>query len=155
MDKQFLKRAIELAKTHSLSGKNGPFGAIVVKDGKIIGEGWNQVVECGDPTSHAEIVAIRDACTHLNSHVLEGCTIYSSCEPCPMCLSAIYWARIDRVVYGCDQKQAANAGFDDSFFYKEVAAEWKDRSIQSLHLPSEDACSVFNAWLDNPKKINY
>jgi tRNA(Arg) A34 adenosine deaminase TadA len=151
----FLERALLIAEQHSADGKNGPFGAVIVKNEKIIAEGWNRVVENHDPTEHAEIVAIRDACKALHTHNLSGCTIYCSCEPCPMCLSAIYWARIDRVVYAASQEDAAYAGFDDSFLYYEIEKSWPQREIKSEQHLVEQGRLVLQKWRDNPHKINY
>jgi guanine deaminase len=154
-DANFLQRAIDLATIHSVNGRHGPFGAVVVKDGDIIAEGWNQVVAFHDPTAHAEIIAIRAACRQLETHHLNGCTIYASCEPCPMCLSAIYWARIDTVVFAASHKDAARAGFDDSFLYKEMAISWVERKIKSHQGLEREGRVVFEKWIENPAKVNY
>jgi tRNA(Arg) A34 adenosine deaminase TadA len=119
-DEKFMRRAIELAQNGMNAGDGGPFGAIVVKDGEIVGEGCNRVTSTNDPTAHAEVVAIRAACEKLNSFQLDGCTIYTSCEPCPMCLGAIYWARPAKVFYACTREDAANIEFDDQFIYEEI-----------------------------------
>lgn len=135
-DIKFLKQAIELAKKKSGGGDYGPFGAVVVMDGQIVGDGYNKVVPSHDPTAHAEVVAIRNACESLGTHDLSKCVLYASCEPCPMCLAATYWARIKRVVYAASRKDAAGAGFDDDFLYKEVALPPQKRAVdfvQELH----------------------
>lgn len=151
----FLERALLIAEQHSADGKNGPFGAVIVKNDKIIAEGWNRVVENHDPTAHAEIVVIRDACKVLHTHNLSGCTIYCSCEPCPMCLSAIYWARIDSVIYAASQEDAAHAGFDDSFLYHEIGQSWRQRELKSEQHLAEKGRWVLQKWRENPHKINY
>ncbi|MBD3418722.1 MAG: nucleoside deaminase [Chitinivibrionales bacterium] len=155
MDKHYLRMAIELAATHSASGENGPFGAVLVNNGKIVGTGWNRVVQSKDPTAHAEIVAIREACAALQSFSLEKCTLYTSCEPCPMCLSAIYWARIERIVFAGTKEDAARAGFDDAFIYREIGKACADRSLPILHLLRNEAKAVFEAWRRNPSKRSY
>ena len=119
-DRQFMTRAIELARNGVETNAGGPFGCVVVKDGEIVGEGNNRVTSTNDPTAHAEIIAIRDACKRLNSFQFDGCTIYTSCEPCPMCLGAIYWARPEKVFFACTRADAAAIGFDDDFIYKEL-----------------------------------
>lgn len=154
-DTDFITQAIDLAQENSRSGENGPFGALVVKDGKVIGRGGNRVVASCDPSAHAEIVAIREAGRALGSHDLTGCTIYSSCEPCPMCLSAILWARIDRVVYACNRHDAAEAGFDDAVFYQEVARDWQQRSIRSEQIGQEQGKQVFDHWRQLVTKMKY
>jgi guanine deaminase len=151
----YIQRAIHLAKKHSASGLNGPFGAVIVKDEKIVGEGWNQVVSSNDPTAHAEVMAIRDACSHLSTFQLKGCTIYCSCEPCPMCLSAIYWARIEKIVYACTAIDAANVGFDDQFIYEELSRKPADRSIKSEHVLDHNGIEVFQLWEKNQNRIDY
>lgn len=155
LENKFIKRAIYLAKKYSASGFNGPFGAVIVKDGEILGEGWNQVVSSNDPTAHAEVMAIRDACQHLGTYQLKGCTIYCSCEPCPMCLSAIYWARIEKIVYACTASDAADAGFDDQFIYKELSRKPADRSIKSEQISNHNGIEVFQLWEKNQNRIDY
>lgn len=154
-DQFFIDQAIERARAHSHDGRNGPFGAVVVRDGQILGEGWNRVVENNDPTAHAEIVAIRQACQAVGSYALEGCTIYCSCEPCPLCLSAIYWARISRVVYAGTREDAAAAGFDDLWILDEIRKDSADRSIELVCLQRASAQQVFADWINNEKKIMY
>jgi guanine deaminase len=151
----FMRRAIELSRIHMHDGAGGPFGAVVVKDGRIVGEGWNQVTSTNDPTAHAEIVAIRAAARILGSFSLEGCAIYTSCEPCPMCLGAILWGRLARLYYANSREDAAAIGFDDAVFYEEVAAAPVDRSLPSQRLLEGEARSVFRAWTEKPDKIRY
>jgi len=136
-------------------GQGGPFGAVIVRDGEIIAEGWNQVTSANDPTAHAEVVAIRRACEKLGSFSLDGCTIYTSCEPCPMCLGAIYWARIKEIRYANTRADAARIGFDDSLIYDEVPKEPADRMIPTVHQPSDAARAVFDDWENKPDKIEY
>jgi len=155
LHKQFMGLAIQLAADKSIKGTCGPFGAVIVRAGKVVGEGWNRVVETQDPTAHAEIVAIRAACRKLGTHQLNGCVLYTSCEPCPMCLSAIYWARIDAVFYACISSDAATAGFDDSRIYKEVSLTPKDRSLRMTQLCRKEGRKVFRDWIANPDKQPY
>jgi guanine deaminase len=154
-DKQFLMRAIELAREHSAGGINGPFGAVVVKNSEIAGEGWNRVVETNDPTAHAEVTAIRNACRNLGTFSLEGCTLYSSCEPCPMCMSAIYWARIERLVYGATKADAAAVGFDDARILDEIRLPDAEKSIVVDSLAGDEARVVFEEWTRNQKRVMY
>ncbi len=151
----FMRRAVAISGERMRQGLGGPFGAVVVKDGRIIAEGFNQVTSAGDPTAHAEIVAIRAACTALDSFHLEGCEMYSSCEPCPMCLGAIYWARLDRVYFANDRVDAAAIGFDDDHIYREFAVPMEKRQLPFIHLPLEEARAVFQEWADKPDKIPY
>jgi tRNA(Arg) A34 adenosine deaminase TadA len=137
----------------SLQG--GPFGCVVVKDGEIIGEGYNQVTLCNDPTAHAEVVAIREACRKLNSFQLTGCDIYTSCEPCPMCLGAIYWARPARVIYANTKEDASAINFDDRFIYDEIQKQGTDRHIQFIHSPHQQALAVFEEWKNLGNKQVY
>jgi len=150
----FLQQAIELA-IHSAKNNGGPFGAVIVKDGKIIAEGHNQVTENCDPSAHAEIMAIRAACKNINDHQLSDCVIYSSCEPCPMCMSAIYWARIPKLVYAATAEDAANAGFDDQFIVDELQKPYSQRSIMIEHSKHENANVSFEQWLDNQSRKEY
>lgn len=154
-DKHFMQIAIALSEEGMNSGKGGPFGAIVVKDGEIIGRGSNQVTSTNDPTAHAEVTAIRDACKNINDFQLNGCTIYTSCEPCPMCLGAIYWARPERIVFGCSRKDAADIGFDDDFLYKEIVLPIDQRAIPTEQLCQEEGLKVFQAWENLEGKIEY
>lgn len=155
MNAKFLEYAIEIALNKSKDGLHGPFGAVMVKNGTIISEGWNQVVELNDPTAHAEINAIRKACRILNSHELQDCIIYSSCEPCPMCLSALYWARVRKVYYAATRFDAAAAGFDDSFIYDELDKAPDQKTIELKQITLPQATSPFDVWIDNPDKISY
>lgn len=154
-EKEFLDRAIELSRKGMEKGKGGPFGCVIVKDDRIIGEGSNMVVSSNDPTAHAEIVAIRKACETLQSFQLTGCDIYASCEPCPMCLGAIYWARPRRVIYANTKEDAAAIEFDDDFIYKEIDTKMNDRKIPFIHVPSQAAKEVFDQWKNWEGKTNY
>ena len=151
----FMRRAIELSRVHMEAGEGGPFGAVVVKDGQIVGEGWNRVTSTCDPTAHAEMVAIRVACDRLGTFTLKGCEIYTSCEPCPMCLSAIYWARLDRIWYANTQADAAAIQFDDAWLYQEVALPLSERSLPAVELMREEALAVFQAWEAKLDKTRY
>lgn len=158
MDNQhekFMRRAIELAQNGIDGNDGGPFGAIVVKDGKIIGEGCNQVTSTNDPTAHAEVVAIRNACRELNDFQLEGCVIYASCEPCPMCLGAIYWSRPAQVFFACTRSDAKSAGFDDDMIYEEIAMPFDERRIPTSTFLREEGLEVFKNWIAKPDKIEY
>jgi tRNA(Arg) A34 adenosine deaminase TadA len=152
---QFMKMAIKMAENNIDEKKGGPFGALVVKDGVVVGRGSNHVTSENDPTAHAEVVAIRDACKNLNTFNLEGCEIYASCEPCPMCLGAIYWARLGKLYYAGTKDDAANANFDDSFIYREFQLPKEDRSIPSSQLMRNKAVEVFKKWNENNEKIEY
>jgi guanine deaminase len=155
MSNSFMTRAIELSVQNVRSGRGGPFGAVVVKDNKIIAEGVNSVTLANDPTAHAEVNAIREACKKLGVFELRGCEIYTSCEPCPMCLGAIYWARPDKVYFGNTAADAAKAGFDDSFIYEEVAQPHSTRRIPMIQIMREQALEGFRAWQDQPNKLPY
>jgi tRNA(Arg) A34 adenosine deaminase TadA len=152
---KFMKAAIKAALEGMNNNEGGPFGCVIVKDGKVIGKGNNKVTSTNDPTAHAEIIAIREACNNLNSFQLEGCEIYTSCEPCPMCLGAIYWARPDKVYYGTNQIDAANIGFDDEFIYKEIALPYTERSIPFQQLGREVALEAFFKWKEKEDKTEY
>jgi guanine deaminase len=154
-DEQFLRAAIELAREGMLAGQGGPFGALIVRDGEIIGKGCNQVTSTNDPTAHAEVVAIRDACQTIGAFQLTGCTLYASCEPCPMCLGAIYWARPDRIVYGAFHSDAAGAGFDDQFIYEELDKPREQRHIPMQQLLRDEADAVFKEWIILENRIHY
>ncbi|MDG1136014.1 MAG: nucleoside deaminase [Bacteroidales bacterium] len=154
-NKIHMKKAIQLALSNVSENYGGPFGAVVVKDGEIIGKGSNHVTQTNDPTAHAEIVAIREATKKIGSFSLEGCEIYASCEPCPMCLGAIYWSRIDKLYYAATKEDAAKAGFDDSVIYKEIDLPKDQRSIPSLQILREDAVKVFEDWNESGNKIPY
>ncbi|MFI5185264.1 MAG: nucleoside deaminase [Chitinophagales bacterium] len=143
---KFLERAIELSRKGMQQGNGGPFGCVIVKDGEIIGEGYNMVITTNDPTAHAEIVAIRQACQKLNSFQLNDCVIYSSCEPCPMCLGAIYWARPRRIIFANTRFDAASIQFDDDFIYKEIDTSLLQRQIPFIHHPHPMAKEVFEDW---------
>ena len=153
---RFMRRAIELAQAGVDQDLGGPFGCVIVKDGDIVGEGNNQVTSALDPTAHAEIVAIRDACMKLNSFQLEGCVVYTSCEPCPMCLGAIYWARPERIFIACNRTDAAEAGFDDDFIYEELCGnDFATRKVPISMMMREEALAVFNNWIQKPDKVEY
>ncbi len=151
----FMKRAIELSKIGMDKNAGGPFGAIIVKDGKIISEGYNQVTSKNDVTAHAEIEAIRKACNKLNSFQLDGCTLYTSCEPCPMCLGAIYWSRIDKVFYANTKTDAAEIGFADNFIYNEIDLDINKRRIPFKQKLRIEALTVFQEWKEKDNKIEY
>ncbi len=153
--REMMSRAIELAEKGMKKGDGGPFGAVVARDGKIIGEGWNRVLGTNDPTAHAEVVAIRNACKHLDSFQLEECILYTSCEPCPMCLGAIYWARPKQFFYGCKREDAAEIDFDDDFIYREIDLSPDERSIPAFNLQREEALKVFEAWRVLEQKTPY
>ncbi|MGZ3771805.1 MAG: nucleoside deaminase [Bdellovibrio sp.] len=155
MKKEFMIRAIELSRKNMQAGVGGPFGAVIVKDGRIIGEGWNKVTSSNDPTAHAEIVAIRNACENVKNFSLEGAEIYTSCEPCPMCLSAIYWARLDKIYYGNTRKDAAAIDFDDDFLYQEIPKDISDRKIPMAQCGHGEALDVFKEWQTKADKIPY
>jgi tRNA(Arg) A34 adenosine deaminase TadA len=154
-DDQFLARAIELARHGSESGEGGPFGAVIVRDGKIIAEDWNRVVARHDPTAHAEIGAIRSACAGLDHFHLSGCTLYASSEPCPMCLSAAYWARIERIVFANCRAEAAAIGFCDDELYGELNRHFSARRIVMEHRPMPGALAPMERWAANPGRIAY
>lgn len=152
---RFMRRAIELSREKMEQGAGGPFGAVIVKDGRIIAEGFNQVTSLNDPTAHAEVMAIRAACASLGSFSLRGAEIYSSCEPCPMCLAAIYWARIDRIFYGNGRNDAARIGFDDDVLYRELTLPLAARSLPMTQLLPAEARAIFDLWEQKPDKIQY
>ena len=153
--RQFMREAIRLSIENVQSGRGGPFAAVIVKNDKIIARGTNLVSNANDPTAHAEIMAIREACKILNSFQLNGCEIYTSCEPCPMCLGAIYWARPERVFYGNTKEDAAEISFDDSFIYGEITKELTHRRIPMEQVLHEEALAAFKAWKEKPDKIEY
>ena len=154
MTNPFMKQAVELAVAN-VRREGGPFAALVVKDGIVIATGANQVTRANDPTAHAEIVAIREACRVLGDFQLSGCEIYTSCEPCPMCLGAIYWARPERVFFAATHQDAAAAGFDDSFIYRQIALSHSERSIPMLHIADEHARQPFEEWSAKSDKTEY
>ena len=150
-----MRRAIALSAKKMAAGFGGPFGAIIARGGEVIASGWNQVTSANDPTAHAEIVAIREACRTLGAFSLRGCDIYTSCEPCPMCLGAIYWARLDRVYYANTRADAAAIGFDDDRIYREIGVGIGERSLPFIRLAADEARHVFDAWLAKPDKVRY
>lgn len=154
-DEKFLREAIALAQTGMERGDGGPFGCVIVKDGQVMGSGNNRVTSTNDPTAHAEVVAIRDACAKLGSFQLDGCTLYTSCEPCPMCLGAIYWARPDRIVYAATRMDAADAGFDDQLIYDELPLAPDQRKFRMEQLLSGEAKQVFVKWKAMAGKVKY
>ncbi len=151
----FMRRAISLASQNVREGLGGPFGSVVVKDGEIIGEGSNRVTSSCDPTAHAEMLAIRAASAKLGNFDLSGCEIYTSCEPCPMCLSAIYWAKLDRMFYGNTIVEADAIGFSDEFLYKEIALSMDERKLEAKRLLEEEALESFNLWTRMDDRISY
>jgi tRNA(Arg) A34 adenosine deaminase TadA len=154
-DRKYLQQAIELAKQGVKDGMGGPFGCIIVKDGEVVGRGCNQVTSSNDPTAHAEVVAIRDACRRLGDYQLTDCDVYTSCEPCPMCLGALYWARPRRVVFASTRHEAADAGFDDAFIYIEINVPPGDRKIPFSHESLDEAAAVFRSWKTKGDKKLY
>lgn len=151
----YIARAVALSEENMQNGGGGPFGAVIVYQGEIIAEGINCVTTCMDPTAHAEVTAIRDACKKLNTFSLQGCIIYASCEPCPMCLSAIYWARIDAIYYAATRHDAAFAGFDDEFFYKEMELPPEQKTIPIKRLEIPEAAEVLKQWKFKADKVAY
>lgn len=154
-DRRHLLAAVELARVHMEAGHGGPFGAVIVKDGRVVAEGWNEVTSANDPTAHAEVVAIRRACASLGDFSLAGSIIYASCEPCPMCLGAIYWAHLDRLVYAGTKQQAAAIGFDDQFIYQELERPIGQRRLVTRHTPLPEMDTVFAAWLAKADRKPY
>lgn len=150
-----MRQAIELAKSNVNSGEGGPYGAVIVKDNRVIAASANKVTSRVDPTAHAEIMAIREACITLNNFRLNGCVLYSSCEPCPMCLGAIYWSRLDKVYYACNRFDAASANFDDSFIYDEININPPNRKIPMLQIDVVNAMEPFVLWNSKQDKISY
>jgi guanine deaminase len=155
MSNAFMARAIELSIENVRSGRGGPFGAVVVRGGKIIAEGVNCVTAVNDPTAHAEVVAIREACKKLGVFELKDCEMYTSCEPCPMCLGAIYWARPARVYFASTAADASNAGFDDSFIYNEIPQPHAQRKIPMIQMMRDEALEAFRTWQRQPNKVPY
>src|SRR5712691_1801526 len=155
MENSFMAKAIELAVENVRSGRGGPFAAVIVMDGRVIASGTNLVTSASDPTAHAEVVAIRAACATLGSFQLDCCDLYTTCEPCPMCLGAIYWARPRRVFFGGCASDAAAAGFDDAFIYQQLALPHSARKIPFLSLMREEALACFRAWEAKPDRIHY
>lgn len=152
---QFMREAIRLSRYGMLQNEGGPFGCVIVKGEEIVGRGWNRVTSTNDPTAHAEVVAIRDACSKLNTFQLADCEIYTSCEPCPMCMGAIYWARPKKVYFGNTREDAATAGFDDSFIYTELALPVDQRKIAIGCMGREEAFAIFREWIDKQDKTVY
>jgi tRNA(Arg) A34 adenosine deaminase TadA len=152
---QFMQQAIALATENVVSGRGGPFGAVIVKDGEVLATGVNHVTEWNDPSAHAEIVAIREACSKLESFRLDGCDVYSSCEPCPMCLAALYWAHVRAIYFGNSAADAARIGFDDSFLYDELRKPLDQRRIPIENMLRDQAQESFIAWEASPKKVQY
>lgn len=150
-----MQQTIALSQQKMKQGCGGPFGALIVKNGQKIAEGFNAVTSLNDPTAHAEIQAIRQACNVLGSFQLSGCEIYTSCEPCPMCLGALYWARIDRIYYACERADAARSGFDDSFIYEELSMNLSDRKIPMVQLLRDEGLKVFQEWDSKSDKVRY
>jgi guanine deaminase len=155
MKEEFMREAIRLSMEKMLAGYGGPFGAVVVRNGEIIARGYNKVLSSNDPTAHAEVEAIRQACAALGTYQLSDCELYTSCEPCPMCLGAIYWARPKAVYYGNTKEDAAAIGFDDQFIYKQIQLPFEDRSIPMYPLLREEALEGFRAWLEKPDREEY
>jgi guanine deaminase len=156
MNKQdFMREAVRISIRKMRSNHGGPFGAVVVRNGKIIGRGWNSVTSTNDPTAHAEVMAIRDACKRLNTFSLDDCELYTSSEPCPMCLSAIYWARLKNVYYANTRKDAAHIGFDDDFLYREVTRPISQRKIPMKQLLRAEAIKAFQDWENKTDKVRY
>lgn len=154
-DRRFLLRAVALSKDRMQADLGGPFGAVIVRDGTILAEGWNEVTSALDPTAHAEVTAIRRACQAVGDFSLEGATLYSSCEPCPMCLAAAYWARISRLVYANTRDEAAAIGFDDAFLYEEVPKPPEKRALPTTRMALPEAREAFEIWRNKPDKMQY
>jgi tRNA(Arg) A34 adenosine deaminase TadA len=155
MKSRWMREAVSLGRTGMLHNGGGPFGAVVVCDEQIVGRGYNQVTPRLDPTAHAEIMAIREACQSLGRFDLRGCQLYTSCEPCPMCLAAIYWARLEKVYYACTRHDAAEIGFDDNFIYEQLPLEIAQRSLPMEQLEREDSLGLFRDWLEKPDRVPY
>ena len=155
MDAKYMRQAIGLSRVHMLALQGGPFGAVIVKDGKVIAEGWNQVTSSNDPTAHAEVIAIRRASAALKSFDLAGAELYTSCEPCPMCLSAAYWARISKIYFANTRADAASIQFDDDFIYQEIPKQHHERSIPIMQVLRDEAFEVFKEWDAKQDKVKY
>jgi tRNA(Arg) A34 adenosine deaminase TadA len=154
-DRRHLRRAVALSREHMAAGEGGPFGAVIVRHGQVLAEGWNQVTSTNDPTAHAEVVAIRRACEAVDTFALEGAVLYASCEPCPLCLAAAYWARLSRIVYANTRQDAAAIGFDDAFIYDEIPKAPADRVLPMRHAPMEEAKAIFDEWMKKTDRIAY
>lgn len=152
---EFMRQAIALSKEKMEAGFGGPFGAVITQNGRIIAEGYNQVTSANDPTAHAEVTAIRNACAALGTFDLAGCEIYTSCEPCPMCLSAIYWARLDKMYYANSREDAADIGFDDALIYEEISKPILSRNLPTFRLLEDEAIQPFNDWKNKTDKTPY
>lgn len=155
MNDSFMHEAIRLSLEKMREGCGGPFGAVVVKDGRILSRGWNRVTTSNDPTAHAEVVAIREACAALNSFSLQGCELYASCEPCPMCLGAIYWSRVDRLFFAASRQDAASAGFDDALIYEEIPRPFGERRLPTTQMLRDEAAAAFQEWLSRTDRVRY
>jgi len=155
METHFLRRAIDVARSQSALGAGGPFGALVVREGTVLATGWNQVTSAKDPTAHAEVVAIREACRMVGDFHLTGAVLYTSCEPCPMCLAAAYWARVSRIVYGATRIEAAEIGFDDAFIYQELKLDPDHRRLPMHSLLAMEAAEMMRDWEMRPGKMRY
>ena len=154
-DHAHLARAVALSREHMERGEGGPFGAVIVREGRVLAEGWNRVTSSNDPTAHAEVTAIRRACEDLGTFSLPGTTLFTSCEPCPMCLASAYWARVSRIVFANTRQDAAAIGFDDQLLYDEIPKPIGLRLIPTIHAPSEEARAVFRAWMQKADKVPY
>lgn len=154
-DKEYLNLAIKIARENVRSGNGGPFGAVITKNGELLATGVNCVTSINDPTAHAEVTAIRNACSKLNSFQLDGCTIYSSCEPCPMCLGAIYWARPDKLIFAASKNDAASVGFDDSFIYEEIPKALHERKMTTIQVLLEEGYTPFDEWKKSNQRVDY
>jgi tRNA(Arg) A34 adenosine deaminase TadA len=154
-DQHFIRMAIETGRQGMQANLGGPFGAVIVKDDEIVGRGSNRVTSSNDPTAHAEVVAIREACQELGDFSLKGCILYSSCQPCPMCLGAIYWARLDRLVYAASDEDAAAAGFDDQFIYQELDLQPEERALPIHQILKEEGVQLFREWIAKEDKLEY
>ncbi len=155
MNETHMREAIALAQEHMFAGHGGPFGAVIVKDGEVVARGWNAVTSSNDPTAHAEVNAIRAACAALDSFSLAGCELYTSCEPCPMCLGAIYWAGLDRVYFAATRHQAALAGFSDEALYEEIPKPLEERTLPIVQLLADEGGEPFAAWLEKSDRVPY
>jgi len=155
MNPQYLKEAIALSRERMLANEGGPFGAVIVRGDQVVGRGWNQVTSTNDPTAHAEIVAIRNACRNLQTFSLAGCELYSSCEPCPMCLAAILWSRLDRICYAATCDDAAAAGFDDRVFHEELRRPASERSLPMVQALREEALGPLQDWREKADRVQY
>ena len=154
-NQKFMQEAIDMAKKGMQNNEGGPFGAVIVKDGKIIGRGNNKVTSTNDPTAHAEVTAIRDACKNLGNFQLDNCELYTSCEPCPMCLGAIYWARPSVIYYACTKQDAADIALDDDFIYKEIATPIPERKIKTIQVMREEGLEAFRIWQEKSDRVDY